>query len=261
LVTFDFTGRSTSGERLISHKCAGKGEVIEYVYKWLLRSGQPPEYIAIIDHDIKICISQINRLIAIGAEHRLDSFAPALSRDSYYSFEHLITQPWSGVRAVDFIEIMFPFYRYELFEYCARHFGGTITAYGIDEFGIPAAQKILGAPLTAVIDHVVVKHLNPVASHKRTYRNGLSAYQERALIRRLAMERIALERTDLVGTAWYYRTFARLNGPGRFLVSRATAPWHWARRLISDLSRVIVASGNSVGDHKVLAQPGPDSRS
>ena len=75
------------------------------------------------------------------------------------------------------------------------------------------------------------------------------------------MERIALERTDLVGTAWYYRTFARLNGPGRFLVSRATAPWHWARRLISDLSRVIVASGNSVGDHKVLAQPGPDSRS
>jgi len=231
LLVFDFSGSSAHTPEILSHKCAGKGEVIERTYVWLNSRLQPYRYVSVIDHDIEISFSQINTLLAIGNANGLHSFAPALSRDSYYSFRHLLEHPGSEVRPVDFVEIMFPFYDAQLFLYCARNFGGTVTAYGMDEFAIPASQKILGLEKTAVIDSVVARHLRPVASHKRSYANGLSAYQERGLTRRLAMVRIALERSELVGTRWYFDTFARWNSLARYWPMRLLAPAYFLRRL------------------------------
>jgi hypothetical protein len=233
LVVFDYSGQSRQTSELMSAACLGKGEVIKHIYATVRQRSLTPDYISIIDHDIELTVSQINDLIRIGQQAGLDSFSPALTLDSYFSFAEFRVREGTAWRPVPFVEIMMPVYRFDLFEYCARYFSGTITSYGLDEFAIPVAQQVLALEATGIIDAVAARHLNPVESHRRSYPNGLSAFQERALVRNLAMNRLALERPDLVGTAWYFDTFARWNGPLRFLPLRLLQPFMWLKRKIA----------------------------
>lgn len=188
------------------------------------------EYIGVIDDDIGIAFSDINALLAIARRERLDSFAPVLSDGSYCAHARFRQQRGSELRFLSWVEIMTPFYRPALYLRAARYFRHSISSHGLDDFVMTTMQKLTGHERVAVIDAVVVDHLRPITSHQKIFSNGCIAIDERALVRRMAMAEVACERPDLVGGRWYFRTFAPLNGPGRFWWLRLLAPLLWWRR-------------------------------
>lgn len=238
LLLFDYSGqahRPDGVDRFLSARTEGKGQVLDLIAKHIGPVADTYEYIAPIDDDIAISVSSINRIIAIGRSKGLDSFAPGLGPGSFCAHSHFLHRLGSELREVPWVEIMMPFYRSWLFMDCAPYYACSISSQGLDEFVAPAMQKIRGSERTAVIDAVVAEHLRPITSHKKRFSNGLFAIEERAVVRRMVLAQIAAVRPDLVGTRWYYRTFARLDGPARFWPLRLVAPWHWLKRYAGNL--------------------------
>ncbi len=238
ILLFDFTGCAIRPDRdwaFLSQKTECKGDVLRVISRYLRQAGRKPEYIALFDHDIKACIDGINRLLEIARREKLDSFAPALSHDSYFSYPRFLKKPHSSIRKTRWVEVMMPFYRSELFLAAADFYERSITAYGIDSFVMPLFQKILGMDNVAIIDLVTVTHMHPVSSGSRCCSNGLTPYKERRLARRRCLEWLAANRPDLIGSSWYYETFAPLDGPASFWMLRLTWPWHRARHFWTNL--------------------------
>ncbi|MCE7796793.1 hypothetical protein LWE61_09510 [Sphingobium sufflavum] len=238
ILLFDFTGRATPPDRdwpFLSHRTECKGDVLRVVSRYLRQQGGSPEYVALFDHDIRTSIGGINRLLDIARREKLDSFAPALSPDSYFSYPRFLACPQSSVRKTRWVEVMMPFYRTELFLAAGDFYERSITAYGIDSFVMPMFQKILGMDNVAIIDLVTVTHMHPVSSGSRCCSNGLTPYRERILARRQCLSWLKANRPDLIGTAWFYATFAPLDGPARFWLLRLGWPWHQAWRLLRSL--------------------------
>jgi hypothetical protein len=165
--------------------------------------------------------------LRIARDHNLDSFAAALSHDSYCCHAQFLYKPGQDVRLVHWVEVMMPFYRLPLFLAGGAYYARTISSYGLDQFVMPTLHKLLGYRRVAVIDAVVLRHGRPITSDDKTFANGLNAHQERRLVRRWAMAQVAAERPDLVGSAWYFKTFAPWDGPVRYLLLRLAAPWLW----------------------------------
>lgn len=239
ILLFDFTGRATRPDEdwaFLSEKTECKGDVLRVVGHYLRRENRLPEYVALFDHDVRTRISDLNCLLDIARREQLDSFAPALTQESYFSYPQFLTHRCSlssgeSIRRIRWVEVMMPFYRSELFLAGTDFYERSITAYGIDSFVIPMFQKVLNMENVAVIDHITVTHTQPVSSGKRRCSNGLTPYQERVNARRECLDWLAVNRPDLVGTAWYYQTFAPLDGPVRFWLLRLGWPWHALRRM------------------------------
>ncbi len=228
LLLFDYSGcglRPAGVDQFMSARTEGKGQVLDLIARHIAPVAGSYEYIAPIDDDIAISVSSINRIIAMARTERLDSFAPALGPASFCAHDQFLLRPGSELRRVPWVEIMMPFYRSWLFMDCAPYYAHSISSQGLDEFVVPAMQKIRGQERTAVIDAVVAEHLRPITSHRKRFSNGLFAIQERAVVRRMVLAHVSAVRPDLVGTRWYYRTFARLDGPARFWPLRLAAPW------------------------------------
>lgn len=237
ILLFDFTGRASppaiaSGRDwlFLSQKTECKGDVLRVVSRYLRQHGRNPDYVALFDHDIRASISGINRLLDIARREKLDSFAPALTHDSYFSYPRFLARPHSILRKTRWVEVMMPFYRTELFLAADDFYERSVTAYGIDSFVMPMFQKILGMDNVAIIDLVTVTHMQPVSSGSRCCSNGLTPYRERALARQRCLEWLQANKPELVGSSWYYETFAPLDGPARFWPLRLTWPWHAVRR-------------------------------
>ena len=227
LVIFDYSGTATTdrGDALISCRTACKGEIFREVHRWLQSASVEYDYVGLIDDDIETCWSDLNRLLRIAREHRLDVFAAALGHDSHYCHRQFLQRPGQDVRPVPWIEVMMPFYRLDLFMAAGSYYARTISSYGIDQFVMATLQKLLGFERVAVVDAVVMHHRRPITSDTKTYANGLTAHQERRQARRRAMAQVAAERPDLLGTVWYFNTFAPWDGPVRFLWLRLARPW------------------------------------
>lgn len=234
ILLFDFTGRATPPAHLdwpiLSQKTECKGDVLRVVCRHIRQHGLDPEYVALYDHDIRTSISDINRLLDIAHKARLDSFAPALTHDSFFSYSRFLCRPEDSIRPARWVEVMMPFYRTELFLAASDFYEHSITAYGIDSFVIPMFQKVLNMGNVGIIDAVTVTHTQPVSSGKRVCSNGLTPYDERRIARQQCLDWLRAHRPDLIGTSWFYETFAPLDGPGRFWFLRLAWPWHKARR-------------------------------
>ncbi|HEX7822692.1 MAG TPA: hypothetical protein VF463_18975 [Sphingobium sp.] len=238
ILLFDFTGRATRPDRdwpFLSQKTECKGDVLRVVSRYLRQDGRHPEYVALFDHDIKACIGGINRVLEIARREKLDSFAPALSHDSYFSYPRFLEKPHSTVRKTKWVEVMMPFYRTELFLAADDFYERSITAYGIDSFVMPMFQKLLGMENVAIIDLVTVTHMHPVSSGSRCCSNGLTPYRERVLARQHCLAWIRTHNPELIGTPWYYDTFAPFDGPARFWLLRLLWPLHKVRRFWESL--------------------------
>lgn len=179
LAFFDFTGSNYAPATAArpwacwSHKVTGKGEGLA----WLDRQGLPAfDYIAIIDHDVMLSISAINRLLFIGRLHRLDLFQPGLSHDSYISHPHLAQRPGLLLRDTTFVEVMTPFLSAQAYAMVRDLFAETFSGYGLDFVWSQRIRDRGGR--VAVVDGVLAKHLNPVTSPTWRFPSGETSLDE-----------------------------------------------------------------------------------
>ena len=218
LVLFDYSGRAAAPEaaslgglqaQLLSQATECKGEIYQALAAALRSEGRTPEYVALIDDDVMLGVSGINRALHIAHNLGLDSFSPALGHDSAYSHRFTLRRPHRVLHEVDWVEVMMPFYRGELFLAGAPHYAGNVSSWGIDQYLMPTLGKLGGMDKVAVIDAVMASHRRPVTSGGKVFRNGLTALQEKAAMRERSMALVAEQAPQLVGTEWYRRTFLR----------------------------------------------------
>lgn len=240
LLLFDYSGKATAPEgiTLLSVSTECKGEIYREVHRWLANTNHDYEYVGLLDDDIETRWSDINRLLEIAHAHGLDCFVAGLSHDSYYSHKKFLHKGGSTVRPIDWVEVMMPFYRTKLFMAGGAYYANSISSWGLDQFAMATLQKLRQFNRVAVVDAIVFRHQRPITSDDKIFANGLSAHQERRVVRRKAMAQVAAERPDLLGSRWYFKTFSPWNGPGRFWPLRLLAPWLLLRSLQHRLSRV-----------------------
>ena len=215
LLVFDYSGTHSSGPStlrgqealLLSHATEGKGEVLCSLAEHLIATGVTPEYVAVIDDDIVLSVSQLNLALALGRRANLDAFSPTLSGDSFFSHPWTVTRGKRTYREEGWVEIMMPFYRGSLFLAGRDFYRGNISSWGVDCYLIPMLQQISGETRTAVLDTVVARHVRPVTSGDRVFKNGLMAHQEMEAMREVCIAHLQARAPQFLGTAWFQRFF------------------------------------------------------
>lgn len=221
---FDYTGRQAPGPRqlrglqleVLSCVTECKGEIYQALAEHLSPQRELPEYVALIDDDILIGVSDINRALHLGRCEGLDCFSPVLSHDSLYTYRWSLRQPNRLFRPVDWVEVMMPFYRGRLFMAGREHYRGNVSSWGIDKYLMPTLQQLLGLPRTALIDAVMASHRRPITSGQKIYRNGRDAGQERDAMKALCQQLISARQPQLLHSDWYRRIFVQRHARSRW---------------------------------------------
>ena len=208
LVTFDYSGAQAAARhprisQLISVRTECKGQIFQHTAAHLAGQNGRYAYVGLIDDDVLVRVSDINRMLHIARVFELDSFAPALSRDSIRNFEHTQRQPDHLLHWVPWVEIMAPFYREPLFMAAAAQFHQSTSGWGIDCFLMPLFQKIANMNKVAVIDAVMATHFRPMTSGTRVFSNGLTARDELVRLGQWCMRYIAERHPEWIDTEWY----------------------------------------------------------
>lgn len=214
-IVFDYSGTHAAGTHagnswqaeLLSKPTECKGEIYSALAEHLHAQRRNPEYVALIDDDVWIGVSDINRALHLARCEGLDVFSPVLTHDSHYTHRWTLQQPHRLFRDVDWVEVMMPFYRGELFLAGREHYRGNVSSWGIDKYLVPTLQQLMQRPRTALIDAVAAAHRRPITSGQKTYRNGLTAGQERDAMRARCMELLHHGAPQLLTSAWYRRVF------------------------------------------------------
>jgi hypothetical protein len=214
LLVFDYSGGGAMpaghryGSNLLSRRTEAKGQVFLELVRHVGRSGRAYGYVGIIDDDIMMKISDIDFMFHVAQLHKLDSFAPALSRDSAFTHDHTLRRDNVVFHHVPWVEVMAPFYRMQLFMAAAEMYPQSISSWGIDCFAMPLFQRVTKMTNVAVIDAVMAMHMRPHDSHARRLSNGKFPRQEMAHICRLCMKYVAEKHPAWVDSDWYRDTFA-----------------------------------------------------
>jgi hypothetical protein len=168
---------------VVNRKTEFKGHLLRELNRYLANH---PEYdiIGIMDDDIRIKVSSINRILDLAAENELDVCQPSLTHDSYHSFLFNLHRPGTTYEEVPWVEIMCPFYRRELFDACYPLADENISSYGIDNYVIPFYQQVLNMKRSAVIHAVQATHTKPVTDGDKRFSNGLTAREEGEKLRK-----------------------------------------------------------------------------
>lgn len=173
---------------LVSHSTENKGQVFEQICYFLEQENITSyEYVGVYDDDLIFKISDINYMLHLAQFHKLDVFHASVSHDSYFSHRRFLHKSSLFLEEVEWVEIMAPFYREEIFKKCLPYFKKAISAHGIDYFLVPVLQRILKKTNTALIHAVMIKHSRPVKSHQRIYSNNKTSDEETELIRQEAI--------------------------------------------------------------------------
>ena len=222
IVLFDYSGRHAAGPATwgsLAGECmAGatecKGEIYSQLAAWLAARGELPEYVGLIDDDVLLSVSGINRALHIARCTGLDAFSPALRHDSVYSHRWTLHRSHRLFHAVPWVEVMMPFYRGALFAAGANHYAGNVSSWGIDKYLMPTLQKLMQLPATAIVDAVQASHLRPISSGRKVYHNGLTASQEAERMRAHCQELLRERAPALIGTTWFRQTFEQRHATG-----------------------------------------------
>ena len=175
----------------ISKRTECKGQILEHcatelsnIQRRVNHEPKGREFVAIIDDDILIGISEINRALHLGRRLNLTTFSPSLSRDSFFNHAKMLAKPGRLAHQVDWVEIMMPFIDKDLFLASRNFYPHSISSWGIDCYVYPylSIAHQLG-DRHAVLDSVVASHIRPVTSGDRTFSNGRSAHDEMKLLR------------------------------------------------------------------------------
>lgn len=145
---------------------------------------QDYEGFAFLDDDLEISTDELNRLFVFGDALGFDLYQPALTADSACSWPHLI-QPIQFLgcdiyREVPMVEVMCPFFSRLALEKCLWSFELNQSAWGLDVCIWPKLVR------RHVIDAITIRHPGPFRpAALRTMRNGLTAWQEYDIIKKI----------------------------------------------------------------------------
>lgn len=176
----------------LSIKTEFKGSMLVELSKWAKPHAY--RYIGIMDDDQQISCSGINTVLGMAHQHQFDAFHPSVSQGSFLSHARFLQQKNQDWEHVDWIEIMSPFLRKEVFESGAPFYKLSISSYGIDCFVFPFLLRKLNFSKPALVHAVSVKHLKPVTDGSRKFSNGLDARQEGELVRTAILKAIHQEK-------------------------------------------------------------------
>jgi Protein of unknown function (DUF707) len=113
------------------------------------------------DDDLDADTGTLNRMFALFHGLQFKLAQPALTRDSYYSWELLLQQPGTIARQVAFVEVMAPLFTRDSLRSCLHSLRSSRSGWGLDWVW----PKLLGGSLdgrVAVIDATPVKHTRPI---------------------------------------------------------------------------------------------------
>lgn len=211
---------------IIKIKSECKGDIFRETCRYIASLHHSYHYVGIFDDDIEMSVSDINEMIERAKTLNLDSFSASLTHDSYLSHRKFLSEADGGLKFVDWVEVMAPFYQWTMLEKASAFLQTNISSHGIDQFVMPMLQKLHGFARHAVFTGILMRHGRPITSNKRRFSNGLTAFQERCILRRECMNHIRRVRPDLVDSHWWFETFAPWHGPWRFWLLRWRQPFN-----------------------------------
>ena len=219
-LVFDYSGKgdldglsAIAPKHVLSVATECKGQIISALYKYLqsLNAESNYQYIGIFDDDQSISTSDINKLLFIAHLEQLDVFQPSLTHDSYYDNRQFIHKPGYQVLAADWVEVMCPFYRMDIFNAFALHCIDNISGTGLDLYLVPTIQYLMGKTNTAVVHAVQVKHTRPVRTGARVFSNGKTAVQEIQIMQALSKTLLLQKNTASEDSPAYQKILQILN--------------------------------------------------
>ena len=196
LLIFDYSGQDHQSQLdglqpayYLSQKTECKGDILQGVYTYLIQNNISDfKYIGLLDDDIFISISDLNKLLFIAEMEQLDVFQASLSHDSYYHHRQFIQKAGSVYLPTNWVEIMAPFYSSAVFFEAGKDFNRSISGTGIDVYLIPTVQVLLQKTKTAVVHAVQMKHCRPIRTDNRIFRNGKDNLTEIAELQSYCMD-------------------------------------------------------------------------
>lgn len=200
IVLFNYSGNGAIPELpagksytyIVNIKTEFKGHLLVELCAWAKQ--HPYRYIGIMDDDQQIACSGINTMLTMADQHNFDAFHPSVTHGSFFSHDRFLQKKEVQWEYVDWIEIMSPFLRKEVFELGEPFYRLSISSYGIDCFVFPFLLRKLGLRKPVLVHSVSVKHLKSVTDGSRKFSNGLDARQEGELVRTAILNAISNEK-------------------------------------------------------------------
>ena len=120
------------------------------------------------DDDLAVDKEGVDRMFAFFHAFRLSLAQPALTRDSYFTWETLLQKEGCHLRYGGFVEVMAPLFSRAALRLCWPTFSESRSGWGLDWLWPPLCQGA-GIGRIAVIDATPVRHTRPVGGE--LYRN------------------------------------------------------------------------------------------
>jgi hypothetical protein len=100
------------------------------------------------DDDLEASTITLNRMFSFFHAFELALAQPALTRDSYYSWDTLLQRDDYILRFVKFVEVMAPIFNRSSLKACVKSFGESRSGWGLDWLGLnwsPTDEPIASA--------------------------------------------------------------------------------------------------------------------
>lgn len=163
------------------------------------------------DDDIAAHTDTINRMFALFHGFQLSLAQPALTRDSYYTWDTLLQEPKYILRFCRFVEVMVPIFDKTALKTCLPTFSESTSGWGLDWLWPQLCGK--GRPDSiAIIDATPVRHTRPL---------GGSLYKNNPDMNPIADERRIIEKYDLKK----FREVGKYS-VGSGAIAKVKMPWH-----------------------------------
>ena len=120
------------------------------------------------DDDLAASAPTIDRMFAFFKAYQLALAQPALTRDSYFTWNTLLQDPSCHLRFGGFVEVMAPIFSREALRVCLPTFGQSTSGWGLD-WVWPVLLRRAGLERLAIIDATPVRHTRPPGGE--LYRN------------------------------------------------------------------------------------------
>ena len=197
----------------INKRTECKGDYMLEVLNYIHNNYKTYNRVCVFDDDIDISVTQINKLFQSADKYNLDLFSPSLTKNSHYTYPHVLNKKPTGYRNHWMIEVMMPGFSNKFIESFFPVFSEIYnrhdlkSSWGLDLNLFPfVLGDIMEKPVkSGIVDDVIVTHNKPITSGHRRYSNGLTGPEEiqiiwdfvhKELVRRYHPERFKHEQTQ-----------------------------------------------------------------
>ncbi len=169
------------------------------------------------DDDLAATTDTLNRMFALFHGFSLSLAQPALTRDSYYTWENLLQRSGCILRNTHFVEVMAPIFDRIALRTCLRTFSESRSGWGLDWVWPTLVGR--GRPdAMAILDATPVRHTRPLGGDLYTNNPEMDPQQDlQVLIDRYGLEDViattkfrAMGRIDKIAPGWPERAWSAL---------------------------------------------------